>query len=190
MKRKGSICISYFAAAAVIAAVTFAAVFQFVSFTPQAGLVFCPLDKKWVRQNPPTLPQKDPLTEICSSGKNKSEFEAHLFGGIHSLVPQKDVAALFFAFTKERAKAFQRLGTLPGGPERNASINAGERAATGGYSRKFVPSAAVITAAAPLPELSFSTTQLPHYESEPVRANITNGRPLLPRAPPADLRTI
>lgn len=79
---------------------------------PSNDLVYCPLQKKWVKKNQNLSEPKKvekPLDEICSSSKNKESFIFGLFSVISTKQfssTKENEESLFFKFLKKGERAF------------------------------------------------------------------------------------
>ena len=92
-----------------------------------AGVVFCPLQKKWVKGGSQIAELKPtPLSEICSPVKDKNSFTSSLISILNSRVLEKtkiDIATLFFAFKAKGNRAFSDLPSDPQLPSAPVSVN-------------------------------------------------------------------
>lgn len=122
-----------------------------VNFLPQStqndseDLVYCPLQKTWVKRDLPGEPVKVefPLGEICSSQKNKESFLSDL-GKIASsnqiIFDKQDEANLFFNYLEKGKKAFAYFESTQNHPKHQLVRNAlNEKGANTNYKIEFEP---------------------------------------------------
>ena len=71
-------------------------------------LVYCPLQKKWVKGNVEPILVKDPLDEFCSSSDNKKLFTQSFLSNPNYL-PTLDVETLFLEYVDKGERAFTEI---------------------------------------------------------------------------------
>ncbi len=80
-------------------------------------LVFCPLQKQWVKKTPPRpVRSTTPLAEICASGNSKTLFARSLVLNLRPGVGSVENADLFFKFLGKGDRAFNDVTLVPGLP--------------------------------------------------------------------------
>lgn len=104
----------------------FAAVLLTLPFSarsaPSQDTVYCPLQKKWVKQNTSSSPKpsSDILGDICVSEKTRSRFNEDLDGFLRKSLrtfSQKDVIKVFFEYLGSGENAFSYFNGLPSTPQ-------------------------------------------------------------------------
>jgi hypothetical protein len=143
----------------------------------RTGLVFCPLQKKWVNEGysgkaAPAVP----LSDICAPRRRKSAFTASLVKVVGSQIPVNknlDLTELFFAFEAKGSRAFASLPSAPDAPRPPTTLSE-KTVVTAGIDRNgFI--------AVPAKEFSFEQLSRP-----PTASSATNFH--LPQI--ADLKTV
>ncbi|MBK7392285.1 MAG: hypothetical protein IPI64_03160 [Chloracidobacterium sp.] len=86
-----------------------------------SGLVFCPLQKQWVKKSEPKKAESTPpLPDICAAVKGKTAFVEKLVAGVGSRIAtagKVDVSELFFSFVAKGDKAFSEIPSSPDLPK-------------------------------------------------------------------------
>lgn len=151
-----------------------------------SDLVFCPLQKQWVKRSAPAKP-KISLADICSSDKEKTHFFNRLI--LNSGIAYADKSSpedLFFAFQAKGDQALKEIPSSPDFPERK--LTSLIKVQTGSRISQTVL-VAVVTQV-----LSFEQFSRPPTEN--LSANFTSRRvsdidnispSIAPRAPPVSL---
>lgn len=152
-----------------------------------AGLVFCPLQKKWVKEGDAGMAAPAvPLSDICAPRRGKVMFVAGLVRAatLQVSVDEKvDLTALFFAFRAKGDRAFARIPSAPDEPKTPTTVLHRTSMAAGFNRSSFV--------AVPAEEFSFE--QLSRPPTEPVLTYLYFPRiadlrsieyPIDPRGPP------
>lgn len=86
-------------------------------------LVYCPLQKKWVKRNDEPIFVRNPLDEICSTNDKKSAFTQSLvknlisFSSIANNLRTKD---LYFEYTEKGEKVFSDINNQQDLPRRES----------------------------------------------------------------------
>jgi len=91
----------------------------FANITPDAGTVYCPLQKRLVPKIEPKAPAALITTEYCASPRETEEFTTKLVQnvGVRSVSNQDDVDSLFFAYKANGVRAFRGLSGTPDDPK-------------------------------------------------------------------------
>ena len=167
--------------------------FTFTSFSILAfdspgspDLVFCPLQKQWVKKNPPPRVADNSLAEICASGKSKSAFVDQLALTRRSISEHSHATDQFFKFAargKQVFDALPRKPDLPDQPPASLAKSSGNND-IGGASNDLCLSPLLIFNSGPHLSLMLSagashTTAVRKLSSFPVTAD--------PRGPPVSL---
>lgn len=163
-----------------------------VSFSLQSheGLVYCPLQKKWVTQNASPvrpLPGPSPLSEICGSTKKKTEFADQLLSPLNTAFRQlaaADVIDLYFAYSKEGKAAFSRLGNLPNSPDLPGNVLTARDSAISSTQRNNVHTSAPAVVGFDGYKEILVAAESPYFERAKFRVLTSVPRSLQPRAPP------
>lgn len=163
-----------------------------VSFSLQSheGLVYCPLQKKWVAQNKTPIvpvPGSSPLGEICGSAKKKAEFTDQLLGSLNSAFRNfaaTDIIDLYFAYSKEGKAAFSRRGSFPNSPELPGNVvTALDSAISSTQRNESYTSAPAVVGFDGYKEILVAA-ESPYFERAKFRVLTSVPRSLQPRAPP------
>jgi hypothetical protein len=81
------------------------------------GLVYCPLQKKWVEElSAPPTPKVSPIDAICSSSKRKGNFTQEILNGVATrfrTYSEDEFLEIFFAYSTEGRIALSRVPVFP-----------------------------------------------------------------------------
>lgn len=123
----------------------------------RTGLVFCPLQKKWVNEgHSGKAAPAVPLSDICAPRRRKSAFTASLVkvvGSQISVNKNLDLTELFFAFEAKGSRAFASLPSAPKTPQDPTTVSERRVVTTGVERDGFV--------AVPAKEFSFEQLSRP-----------------------------
>ncbi len=159
-----------------------------VTQTSEEGLVFCPLQKKWVDANPPQIaPPSSPLSEICAASKKKTEFSKQLLSVLNTAFRQSsraDVTDLYFAYSKEGKTAFSRFGDLPNSPELPGNVLVSRDSVSSSSQRNILPIAIPAAVGFDAYKETLVAAENPYFEREEFEMPTSVSRSLQPRAPP------
>ena len=102
--------------------------------SPRSGdVVFCPLQKQWVRKNPPRAAPAAEIASFCVSEKSKDAFLGSISQKAVKINPSGGEAA-FFNFLAKGERSFAEIPPLPNAPEQGfVAVTRSE--ATGNVSR-------------------------------------------------------
>lgn len=119
----------------------FGIVLQIINSFDRDGLVYCPLQKKWVEENQKQIPVENPLDEICAVEETKHSYLKDLVTSIN-LIPFNsasfDTEKLFFEYSAKGYGAFAELGNQQQFPNRDTSILTASERSSGAYKNEFV----------------------------------------------------
>ncbi len=95
--------------------------------TPNNGdLVFCPLQRQWVKKSEPKrVVAKAPLSDICGSKKTKAVFLLEMILAANVKVKAEhnvNIGELFVSFSAKGGKAFSELPSAPDSPKRPLTV--------------------------------------------------------------------
>lgn len=106
--------------------------------------VYCPLQKKWVKQNPVTLPEpidtEKPLANICTSNNLKENFLADLLKSFHfrRISADQKEEEVFFNYLDKGKQAFAEIALPFNSPEHQlAKSSRTEKSSSGNYQKDF-----------------------------------------------------
>lgn len=154
----------------------------------EEGLVYCPLQKKWVDPNPPKIaPPPSPLDEICAASKKKAEFSGQLLSALSTAFRQysrTDITDLYFAYAKEGKTAFSRFGSPPNSPELPGNIFASRDSVSSSSQRNILPVATPVAVGFDSYKNTLFAAENPYFEREEFEIPTSISRSLQPRAPP------
>lgn len=153
----------------------------------RAGLVFCPLQKKWVKEGEAgKVAPAVPLSDICAPRRGKSTFAASLLTAVSSQISVNknlDLTQLFFAFQVKGSGAFAELPSAPDAPRPPTTLSE-KTVVTAGIDRNgfiAVPAKEFSFEQLSRPPTASSATNfhLPQIADLKMVADVTN-----PRGPP------
>jgi hypothetical protein len=152
------------------------------------GLIYCPLQKKWVKPNPPpAAPAVFPLDEICAASNRKTEFSEQLLSRIPTVFRQHsrtDIVDLYFAYSKDGKDAFSKFGSLPNSPELPGSVFVARDSVASSTQRNILPITTTASIGFDAYKETLVAAETPYFEREEVRLLRFLSRSLRPRAPP------
>lgn len=92
-----------------------------VDASNNGDLVFCPLQRQWVKKSEPKkVKSKEPLSDICGSKKTKTVFLHELILAANTEVKaghNVNIGELFVSFSAKGGKAFSELPSAPDSPK-------------------------------------------------------------------------
>lgn len=109
-----------------------------------SDLVFCPLQKTWVKRNPAPMPPikvGKPLGEICSSDRQKEIFFFELSKNLNfrqTISNRKNEEKLFFNYLEKGKQAFAEIAPSQNFPDRQfAKLASTEKSISSNYKNDF-----------------------------------------------------
>ena len=104
-----------------------------------SDLVFCPLQKQWVKRlEPERIVRREPLTDICAPKKDKTVFLEKLLGSFRSKIgiyKAANIGELFLNYKAKGNGAFSELPSSP--PERKTPLFVVDKVLSGSVANRF-----------------------------------------------------
>jgi hypothetical protein len=128
-----------------IALVTSSFQTAFANIAPDAGTVYCPLQKRFVLRSEPVEIVSVSTTEYCAPPRETEEFNAKLIRnvGIGSISDQDEADLLFFAYKANSERAFRGFSGTPDDPKTPSSSVDQTKNAVISSSNEVTPAAVV-----------------------------------------------
>lgn len=152
-----------------------------------SDLVFCPLQKQWVKRlEPGKIVLPAPLTDICAPKKDKTVFLEKLLGSFRSKFGNyqtTNIGGLFLSYKVKGDRAFSEMPSSP--PEPKAPFSFVEKVLSGTVANRFGHIATIVQIVS-LEQLSRPPTQTSEALFSPVflRDLETFSTSTSPRGPP------
>jgi hypothetical protein len=154
-----------------------------------SNLVFCPLQRDWVKKYIPQVKTKEPLENICASGKVKSQFffEAAKSYPLFRFVSNSDsIEKFFFNYLQKGKHALAEIQPIQNLPSPQSFIIAKSEKSAANFKTNFVHNSTecvVLTQKARPPGrlASFAGNTKPFYKLTAI------SRRIKPRAPPVSI---
>jgi hypothetical protein len=158
-------------------------------FPRSPDLVFCPLQKEWVKRSLGPIRTEPVLADICAGNQEKESFANRLIlaaGASLKIQSPEAVESLFFSYPTKGDRAFTELPPRPNNPDQQ--LISVKRVQNAGSTNRLVFAAGIIQIFS-INRLSRPPTQnaASNFISQKYRDLETISHAIAPRAPPVSL---